>query len=388
MKNKTSPAFTIVELLIVIVIIGILAAITIVAYNGIQDRAKTTTVKEDLHGAATVLGVDQALSGAYPPDLASANGGQGVKTTAGTTLSYSVNNTSSDPGFCLTAMNGDVVYHTTQNGSPEPGACGNTVTLTCPSGFVQVPGNSLFGTSDFCVMKYEAKNVGGVAVSQNSGTPWTNISGNDAKSVSNGVCSGCHLINEAEWLTIAHNIIRVPSNWHNGNVGGDYIYRGHSDEDPGNPLAASATDSDGYYGTNSSGNQQRRTLSLSNGGVIWDFAGNVWEWTSTSLTGAQPGPSGQGWAWREWRDVPSPGTMNPNPLPKFGTSAAADWTSAEGLGLVFSSPQNTGSYAAVRGGDWRAYGVSGIFGLELDFIASTGYATVGFRVAAPGLPQT
>lgn len=35
--------FTIVELLIVIVVIGILAAITIVAYNGIQTRAKNTT---------------------------------------------------------------------------------------------------------------------------------------------------------------------------------------------------------------------------------------------------------------------------------------------------------------------------------------------------------
>ena len=31
--------FTIVELLIVIVVIGILAAITVVAYNGIQERA-------------------------------------------------------------------------------------------------------------------------------------------------------------------------------------------------------------------------------------------------------------------------------------------------------------------------------------------------------------
>jgi prepilin-type N-terminal cleavage/methylation domain-containing protein len=35
--------FTIVELLIVIVVIGILAAITIVAYNGVQNRARTTT---------------------------------------------------------------------------------------------------------------------------------------------------------------------------------------------------------------------------------------------------------------------------------------------------------------------------------------------------------
>ncbi len=39
---KNQKGFTIVELLIVIVVIGILAAITIVAYNGIQNRAKTT----------------------------------------------------------------------------------------------------------------------------------------------------------------------------------------------------------------------------------------------------------------------------------------------------------------------------------------------------------
>ncbi|MNH50565.1 Type II secretion system protein G precursor [compost metagenome] len=39
--NKRS-GFTIVELLIVIVVIGILAAITIVAYNGIQERAEST----------------------------------------------------------------------------------------------------------------------------------------------------------------------------------------------------------------------------------------------------------------------------------------------------------------------------------------------------------
>jgi len=40
--------FTIVELLIVIVVIGILAAITIVAYNGIQNRANDSAIQSDL----------------------------------------------------------------------------------------------------------------------------------------------------------------------------------------------------------------------------------------------------------------------------------------------------------------------------------------------------
>ena len=44
-KQTKSRGFTIVELLIVIVIIAILAAITIVAYNGITARANTSSAK-------------------------------------------------------------------------------------------------------------------------------------------------------------------------------------------------------------------------------------------------------------------------------------------------------------------------------------------------------
>ncbi|RYF27565.1 MAG: prepilin-type N-terminal cleavage/methylation domain-containing protein [Chloroflexi bacterium] len=47
-KTSGVRGFTIVELLIVIVVIGILAAITIVAFNGIQNRGYDTTVQSDL----------------------------------------------------------------------------------------------------------------------------------------------------------------------------------------------------------------------------------------------------------------------------------------------------------------------------------------------------
>jgi prepilin-type N-terminal cleavage/methylation domain-containing protein len=44
---RKQPGFTIVELLIVIVVIAILAAITIIAYNGIQKRAQLSQYQSD-----------------------------------------------------------------------------------------------------------------------------------------------------------------------------------------------------------------------------------------------------------------------------------------------------------------------------------------------------
>lgn len=64
--NKTINGFTIVELLVAIVIIGILASITIVAFNGIQDRAHDTAVKSDLRSAFTKIQMQASVDNRYP----------------------------------------------------------------------------------------------------------------------------------------------------------------------------------------------------------------------------------------------------------------------------------------------------------------------------------
>lgn len=69
MNNAWAPlqkGFTIVELLIVIVVIGILAAITIVAFNGVQNRANDTAVQSDIRGLAKVIQAYQATNGELP----------------------------------------------------------------------------------------------------------------------------------------------------------------------------------------------------------------------------------------------------------------------------------------------------------------------------------
>ncbi|MBC7764600.1 prepilin-type N-terminal cleavage/methylation domain-containing protein, partial [Microbacteriaceae bacterium] len=57
--------FTIVELLIVIVVIAILAAITIVAYNGIQNRAKTSSNQAAANSMVKKFEAINAIKGVY-----------------------------------------------------------------------------------------------------------------------------------------------------------------------------------------------------------------------------------------------------------------------------------------------------------------------------------
>lgn len=64
-KVKNNSGFTIVELLIVIVVIAILAAISIVAYNGIQTRAKTNAGQQLAAQIVKKMEAVNAVKGSY-----------------------------------------------------------------------------------------------------------------------------------------------------------------------------------------------------------------------------------------------------------------------------------------------------------------------------------
>lgn len=113
---KKKKGFTIVELLIVIVVIGILAAITIVAFNGISSRARASSASSALSQAAKKIAVWQVDNpGVVPPDLATA----GVNNTNDVSYQY----TGSGATYCITATNSTVSYKITESTQPTAGGC-------------------------------------------------------------------------------------------------------------------------------------------------------------------------------------------------------------------------------------------------------------------------
>lgn len=383
MKQRNEHAFTIIELIVVVVVIAIIATISVVSYTAITNNAQITTLKADLQTASSQLKKYKADTSAFPASLSLVE----TEPSDGVTFEYTYN--SSGKVYCLTAARSSgVAYHISDGAEPTEGPClghtGNVASkIDCPSGFISVPGNAIYKTDTFCVMKYEAKQASAtVPVSQAAGTPWVSITQTNAAIYSENVagCTGCHLITEAEWLTIAANVMSVASNWSGGVVGSGSLFRGHTDSAPTSSLAAS-TDNDGYSGTGQTAGEQRRTLTLTNSEVIWDFAGNVWEWTSGTTEGVGNQPGAAGYAWREWNALATAGSISPNPFPSYANPDANGWTGSQNIGQIYSNSTEGVVRGFRRGGVWTAGSYSGVFTLTLALSPSDANSSIGFRVA-------
>jgi len=100
-KHK-QPGFTIVELLIVIVVIGILAAITIVAYNGISTRAENTKTLAALKQYSDGIAMYQVTNSLYPIipiACLGASGGNCSQVTDGTATCFGTGTAPSNSTF-------------------------------------------------------------------------------------------------------------------------------------------------------------------------------------------------------------------------------------------------------------------------------------------------
>ena len=123
-KKLSAPkGFTIVELLIVVVVIAILAAITIVAYNGIREKAQISSVQSQLSQAMKKVQMAAVINNeVYPATLA----GAGIEDSGGVTYQYTSDNTAASKSFCITAtLNQTRSYYVASNtgGTQQEGIC-------------------------------------------------------------------------------------------------------------------------------------------------------------------------------------------------------------------------------------------------------------------------
>ncbi len=110
--------FTIVELLVVIVVIAILAAVTIVAFNGVQERARAASVASALNQAAHKMELYSVDNGIYPTALTDIGLADGL-------VSYQYSTAASPvASYCLTATQGSTSYWVSSSSTtPAKGGC-------------------------------------------------------------------------------------------------------------------------------------------------------------------------------------------------------------------------------------------------------------------------
>ncbi|NBO38647.1 hypothetical protein EBU99_08700 [bacterium] len=313
----------------------------------------------------------------------------------------------------------------TTNATGQSAMLGQSVNRTafvCPAGYVAVPGYPSSGTSvklgsgsssvgnsdpsldpskDFCVMKYPAKyNGSGAAVSQPNSLPWVNIPRGSNSTGTTGTpgTPGTTGTPGTPGSAIQKNLEGVRANWSGGIVGSGILNRGHSDGSPAQILDHSPDDLNAYIGTGDAavaikpwdqwgsttpdpGADQKRTHMLSNGEVIWDFSGNIWQWVRDDISTLGVDFTGV------TNDLDVSVLTGTNQM-IFGTGLTLSSPSTKNLGrFVVPASANAATLsgaAFARGGAFDSNDAAGLYAANLSFNPSIVSDRVGFRcVAAP-----
>ncbi len=291
--------------------------------------------------------------------------------------------------------------------------------------WIHIKGNLDTNQDDFCVMKYEAKATtltevfldNSLDMNCGDGTPGTcdtinveitskpqskslnMLTQNEARTLCTKLGNGFHLITNNEWVTISKELEKNEDNWINNLSGDGFLYLGHSDGSPAG-LNASLNDLDGYYGTNDSTTScdgyystkatiadettqgitclgQRRTLELNSGEIIWDFAGNYFEWTNDTFTTNFESSLGTGISgWESWENIPLTYSY-------LGSDLFKD--SNQGIGQILldiddaDPASDLSNHALMRGGAWGNGNTSGIYNLYLGRGPNFNSFFTGFR---------
>jgi len=197
----------------------------------------------------------------------------------------------------------NAVCHKCPNVAPKP------IVTPINESWVVVPADSALGTPEFAVMAYEAKLLDGRPFSKPDGAPWTNANRVDARASCEDRGPEYHLVTSREALAISRNIERTAINnlvstqnvtlFANGSAASNEgklaaaaspavsscnlslpLSDAQNAQSPTCQLRTTGYDQTGGSWANES--WRLRTHALSNGEVIWDWAGNAWEWVAAS----------------------------------------------------------------------------------------------------------
>lgn len=270
---------------------------------------------------------------------------------------------------------------------------------SCPANYVRVPKNSALDVNaDFCVMKYEARNVAGNATSTSTGQGWVSINLGDARTecdalnVLNGVANKYYLINNPEWMTIARNMELVPANWDSGIPGTGALSRGWTrgffGEGELNTWTAPNSEPTCLYNSGidicgaSGVHKMKRTNLLNNGEEIWDLGGNLTEWVDWLVDPLlKPFTTTDGAPVDYYRDLSAlTGNVGSTDLfaPKTWAPAIPGFNTSQNIGQWYLAVTGTGG-AISRGGDYKGGTRSGIFGADTGWAPNDLWYALGFR---------